>query len=116
MEIKNLTCVECPMGCQIEVGVENGAAAYVKGNSCQRGKLYAENEVVRPLRVLTTSVRCLSGKMLPVKTDKPIPRDMMFDFMKVINACHPKTPVKREDVIIANIYEDVNLIATKTVD
>ena len=64
MEIKNLTCVECPMGCRIEAGVENGVAVYVKGNSCPRGKLYAETEVVRPMRVLTTSVRCTDGTML----------------------------------------------------
>ena len=76
MEIKNLTCVECPMGCRIEAGVENGVAVYVKGNSCPRGKLYAETEVVRPMRVLTTSVRCTDGTMLPVKTDKPVPRDV----------------------------------------
>ncbi len=104
------------MGCQIEVGVENGAAAYVKGNTCPRGKMYAENEVVRPLRVLTTSVRCLNGKMLPVKTDKSVPRDMMLKLMTVINNCHPSTPIKRGDVIVENLFEDVNLIATKTID
>lgn len=115
MEIKNLTCVECPMGCFIEVGVENGAAVYVKGNSCPRGKLYAENEVVRPLRVLTTTVRCVSGKMLPVKTDKPIPRDLIFSLMEKINAVHPTLPITLGDVIVKNLYDDVNLIATKTI-
>lgn len=115
MEIKNLTCVECPMGCSIEVGLENGTAVYVKGNSCPRGKLYAENEVVRPLRVLTTTVRCDAGKMLPVKTDKPIPRDLIFPLMKKINALHPTLPISLGDVIVKNLYEDVNLIATKTV-
>ncbi len=114
MEIKNLTCVECPMGCQIEAGVENGVAVYVKGNSCPRGKLYAENEVVRPQRVLTTSVRCEGGKMLPVKTDKPIPRDMMLELMKVINNVHPKLPISTGDIVIKDLFEGANLIATKT--
>lgn len=116
MTIKNLTCVECPMGCSIEVGVENGVAAYVKGNTCPRGKLYAENEVIRPLRVLTTSVRCEGGKMLSVKTDAPVPRDTMTDIMKVINLLHPSLPVKIGDVVSENIYEGVNLIATKNVE
>ncbi len=116
MEIKNLTCVECPMGCQIEAGVENGVAVYVKGNSCPRGKLYAQTEVVRPMRVLTSSVKCIGGKMLPVKTDKPVPRDMMLTLMKTVNACHPALPQKTGDVVIENIYEGVNLIATKTID
>lgn len=114
MEIRNLTCVECPMGCQIEAGVENGVAEYVKGNSCPRGKLYAENEVVRPLRVLTTSVRCVGGKMLPVKTDAPVPRDEMLSLMKIINDCHPTLPVCTGDKIIENLCGTVNLVATKT--
>ncbi len=116
MEVKNLTCVECPMGCQIEVGLSNGVVEYVKGNTCPRGKLYAENEIKRPLRVLTSSVKCVGGKMLPVKTDKPIPKDMMMDLMSKINACHPSLPIKTGDVVIKNLYEDVNLIATKTIE
>lgn len=116
MEIKNLICVECPMGCEIQVGVENQTAVYVKGNTCPRGKLYAENEVVCPLRVLTTTVKCVGGKMLPVKTSSPIPRDMMVQIMSVVNNCHPTLPVNIGDVIIENIYKNVNLIATKTID
>ncbi len=115
MEIKNLTCVECPMGCRIEAGVENGVAVYVKGNSCPRGKLYAETEVVRPMRVLTTSVRCTDGTMLPVKTDKPVPRDVMLTLMRTINSCHPSLPVASGETVIKNLYENVNLIATKTI-
>lgn len=116
MEIKNLTCVECPMGCQIEVGVENGVAVYVKGNTCPRGKAYAENEVVRPLRVLTTSTRCVNGVMLPVKTNAPVPRDKIFELVEKINACRPSLPVKTGDVIIENLYDGVNLVATKTIE
>lgn len=115
MEIKNLTCVECPMGCKIEVSVENGVAVSVKGNSCPRGKLYAENEVVRPLRVLTTTVRAFSGEMIPVKTDRPVPRDEVFDLMKKINETHPTLPIKLGDILIENLYDGVNLIATKTI-
>lgn len=116
MEIKNLTCVECPMGCKIEVSVENGIAVSVKGNSCPRGKLYAENEVVRPLRVLTTTVRSLSGEMIPVKTDGAVPRDEVFNLMKKINETHPLLPIKLGDILIENLYDGVNLVATKTVE
>ena len=48
----NLTCVECPMGCDIEVSMDGGEILEVKGNSCPRGLLYAKNEVVCPKRVL----------------------------------------------------------------
>ena len=51
-----LTCIECPIGCEIEVVVENGAAVSVTGNGCLRGKTYAQNEVVCPKRVVTSTV------------------------------------------------------------
>ena len=50
---KTLTCIECPIGCEIEVEVENGVVLSVKGNTCPRGKVYAEAEVVCPKRVVT---------------------------------------------------------------
>ena len=44
MELKKLTCIECPIGCDMEVELEDGKVLSVTGNSCPRGKLYAENE------------------------------------------------------------------------
>ena len=73
-----LTCVECPMGCEIEVELTDGKVTSVKGNTCPRGKAYAENEVVCPRRVLTSSVRATNGKMVSVKTDAPIKKEETF--------------------------------------
>ena len=116
MDIKEITCIECPVGCRIEVGVENGVATYVKGNGCPRGKAYAENEVVCPKRIITTTVRCENGKMLSVKTDKAVKKADMFEIMKTINAFVAKTPVRIGQVLIKNISEDSNLIATQNVE
>ena len=55
-EKRNLTCINCPLGCQIEVTLENGAVTAVAGNSCPRGGKYARKEVTDPRRVVTTSV------------------------------------------------------------
>ena len=115
MEVRKLTCIECPMGCSIEVTMDGGKVVSVVGNSCPRGKMYAENEVVCPRRVLTSTVRSVDGKMISVKTDKPIKKAEMFDIMKVIAGVHPKTPVKIGDVLLANISEDANLVATDNV-
>ena len=41
--IKTLTCIECPVGCEIRVETENGEVKSVQGNSCPRGKMYAES-------------------------------------------------------------------------
>lgn len=112
MIIKKLTCIECPIGCEIEVGVENGKAVYVKGNTCPRGKMYAENEVVCPVRVVTSTVKATDGTMVPVKTDKPVRKSEIFAVMEKINKTTCSLPVKIGDVLLENISDDANLIAT----
>lgn len=112
MKTVNLTCVECPMGCQIEVDLEYDKVIAVRGNTCPRGKAYAENEVVCPRRVVTTTVRSANGEMISVKTDKPVKKSEIFDVMKKINAVTAATPVKIGDVIISGVTEDINVIST----
>ena len=112
MIIKKLTCIECPIGCEIEVGVENGKAVYVKGNTCPRGKMYAENEVVCPVRVVTSTIKAIDGTMVPVKTDKPVRKSEIFAVMEKINKTTCSLPVKIGDVLLENISDDANLIAT----
>lgn len=110
--IKTLTCIECPIGCELEVCVENGEVVSVKGNGCPRGKAYAENEVICPRRVVTSTVRAENGKLVPVKTDKPVKKSEIFAVMEKIDSVVCKLPVKIGDVLLANIFEDANLIAT----
>ena len=109
---KTLTCIECPIGCEIEVEVERGEVFSVKGNACPRGKLYAEAEVVCHKRVVTSTVRAENGEMIPVKTDKPVRKDAIFEVMKKINTTTCKMPVKLGDILVENICDDANLIVT----
>lgn len=105
-----LTCIECPIGCTIEVVLEDGKVVSVTGNNCPRGKNYAEAEVVCPKRVVTSTVRAENGEMIPVKTDKPVRKDAIFEVMKKINAATCKMPVRLGDVLVENICDDANLI------
>ena len=109
---KSITCIECPIGCQINVELKNGKVVSITGNTCNRGKVYAENEVVCPKRVLTTIVKSRAGEMIPVKTDKPIAKDAIFDVMAKVNKIVLTSPVKLGEVIYENIYDDANLIVT----
>ena len=106
-----LTCVECPMGCEIEVVNKDGNIT-VTGNTCPRGKLYAENEITCPRRVLTTSVRAENGKMVAVKTDAPIKKQEMLEIMQKVNLITVKLPVKIGQIVVENLTENINLIAT----
>ena len=110
--IKNLTCIECPIGCEIEVTLEDGKVIEVKGHTCPRGKLYAEAEVICPKRVVTSTVRAENGEMIPVKTDRPVRKDAIFEVMQKINATSCKMPVALGDVLVENICDDANLIVS----
>ena len=68
---KTLTCIVCPMGCQIEVTLDHdGKVTGITGNTCKRGYDYAQNEFTNPTRTLTSTVRIKSetDKLLPVRT------------------------------------------------
>ena len=113
---KTLTCIECPIGCTIEVEIENGAPLSVRGNTCPRGKLYAENEVVCPMRVVTSTVKTENGKLLPVKTAAPVKKSEIFAVMERINRVCCKLPVRIGDVIIEDVSGGVALVATDNAD
>lgn len=112
--MKELTCIICPRGCHLVVDDELN----VSGNSCPRGAVYAKQELTHPTRTLTTTVRIVSEKevSLPVKSDKPLPKEKIFDAMALINKTSVKAPIKIGDVVIKNIFGlDVNIVATKDV-
>lgn len=113
MITKELTCIECPMGCHIEVDLEyDNKVVAVRGNSCPRGKAYAETEVVCPMRVVTSSVRATDGTMVCVKTAAPVSKSEMFDVMQRINAASCVLPVRVGDIIVKDIADGVDLVAT----
>jgi CxxC motif-containing protein len=50
--------------------------------------------------------------MIAVKTDKAIPKDKMFDAMKIINQTVVKLPVSIGDVLIKDVFGS-NVVATQ---
>ncbi len=110
--IKELTCIVCPMGCALSAEIKDGKVINVSGNTCPRGKVYAEAECVNPQRTVTSTVRCQDGSMLSVKTSTTIPKDKMAECMKIINSAVAVTPVKVGDVIIKDVFGS-DIIATQ---
>lgn len=112
--IKELTCIECPMGCKITVETKDNQTI-ISGNGCPRGKIYAENEIKSPKRVVTSTVKIIGGGLLPVKTDAPIDKTKIFEIMKIINNTQVSRPIKTGDIIIENVF-GANVISAKTVE
>ena len=98
------------------VDVENGKVIKVTGNECPKGEKYAMSEVENPARILTSVIlgQGLELKMIPVRTDKPMPKSRIFEAMNEIKKIKVQKPLSAGDVIIKNFLGlDVNLISTR---
>lgn len=111
---RELTCIVCPVGCRLEVELSDGKVTCVKGNTCNRGKIYAENECTRPMRTVTTTVKCTDGTVVPVKTETSIPKEKVFEVMEAINKATPVLPISIGDVIIGDVFGS-RIVATGNV-
>ena len=104
-------CTICPMGCKILVD----AGMNVTGNTCKRGEKYAIQEVTAPERTLTTTMYAEGHIMVPVKTDRPVPREKLSACMKEINCRTLILPIEAGNIIIENIGETgANVIAARS--
>ena len=112
--MKEMICIICPRGCHLVVDDDLN----VSGNTCPRGAVYAKQELTHPTRTLTSTVKIISENevALPVKSDKPLPKEKIFDAMEVINKTCVKAPIKIGDIVVKNIFGlDVNIVATKDI-
>ena len=119
MEIRNLTCIGCPMGCPLTVKLEDTEVISIEGNSCKRGAVYGKKEVTNPTRIVTTTVRVSGGTepVVSVKTKEDIPKDKIFACVRAMKEITVPAPVHIGDVILRDVaHTGVDLIATKNVE
>jgi len=119
MEKRDLTCIGCPMGCQVTVEFEGQEILNITGNTCPIGDTYARNEVFNPERVVTSTVVVDGGDKhrCSVKTNGNIPKAKINECMKLIDAVRVPAPVKIGDVVIKDVLgTGVDVVATKNVD
>lgn len=109
---RKLTCIICPLGCELTVSLDGDQVTGVTGNTCKRGAVYANNECTNPQRTVTTTVKCEDGSMVSVKTDTTIPKDKMFECMQIINSVTAKLPIAVGDVIIEDVFGS-KIVATQ---
>lgn len=114
---RELTCIRCPLGCQITVALHDGQIVSVTGNTCPRGDAYARKEVTDPVRVVTTTVPVTGSpteRMVSVKTAGDIPKDQVFDCMRALSGVTLTAPVAIGDVVVHDVCgTGVDVVATK---
>ncbi len=110
----DLVCIVCPNSCKLTI--ENGT---VTGATCNRGVQFAKDEVTNPMRTVCTTVATVFEEcpVLPVRTDKEIPKNRMFDLIALTKGFKLDHKVKRGDVVMEKVLgTDANLIATGSID
>ena len=110
---KEHICTICPIGCRL--AWEDGE---VSGNKCDRGYTFMMDEVTAPKRSIssTVAVRKSTYRRLPVKTSKPIPKELTVEAVKQLMDVAVTPPVIIGDVILANVLETgVDFIATRSI-
>lgn len=108
---RELTCICCPLGCLLTVELDGSNILAISGYTCKRGKEYAETECTNPVRVVTSTVMNENGKPIPVKTDRAIAKEHIFDCMKILNGTVITKPVKIGDVVLSDVFGS-NIIVT----
>ena len=122
MKHKELTCIGCPLGCRLDVRLDDtGAVTMVTGNTCPNGEKYARKEVTSPTRIVTSSVRVYGSKMgermVPLKTAADIPKSKVMDVIRDLAGVSVPCPVEIGDVILHDVAgTGVDVIATKHVE
>ena len=118
MEERILTCIGCPLGCQVCVKMENGDILSVTGNACKRGDAYVRKEVTNPTRIVTTTVGIVGGEIarLPVKTRADIPKSKILECVRALKDMTVHAPIEAGEVILKDVVgTGVDIIATKRI-
>ena len=113
---RELTCIGCPLGCQIAVTMEENEIVKVEGNTCPRGEKYARTEVTNPMRTVTTTVKVQGGScnMVSVKTAADIPKDLVKECIKELRGITLQAPTKIGQIVVENICNTgVDVVVTK---
>lgn len=103
-------CPLCPNGCSLYQGADGSE----RGNRCPRGADYARQERIDPRRTLTTTLRTEGGALIPVKSDRPIPRDKIVEATQQLRTIVvKKANIRCGDVLVKNVC-GADIIATAT--
>jgi CxxC motif-containing protein len=117
-EKKHFVCVVCPIGCEIDVVHDGSKIISMEGNKCEKSEEFVSQELIEPMRILTTTVRIQGSRwpVIPVRTDKAVPNRLFPRIMKQLIRVKLQAPVSMLDVVVRDVLRTgANIIATRTV-
>ncbi len=116
MEDIKMICVSCPKGCTLTVTTDGDTIVKVTDASCKRGEDYAHQEITDPRRMVASTVKVANGihPLVPVYTEAPVPKPLIFEILAEIRKAELQAPVKTEQIVIENVLNTgINIIASR---
>lgn len=108
---KKFICIICPKCCELETD-----GSEVSGARCKKGEEFARQEVILPLRVITTTIRYETKEgiqMVPVKTASPVPLSQITGIMQHIKQVQlSEIPPIGSRITVSGTSEPIDLIVT----
>lgn len=115
-EKKHFVCVVCPVGCEIDVVHDGSEIISMEGNKCEKSGEFVTQELIEPMRILTTTVRIQGSRwpVIPVRTDKAVPKRLFPRIMRQLRRIRLQAPVNMLDVIVRDVLRTgANIVATR---
>ena len=115
---QTITCISCPVGCRLRVTLQDGEVTSVSGQGCNRGVTYAKQECTAPARMVTAVVPVPCRQTpLSVKTERPIPKHLIFQCMEEIRRVKLQCPIAIGQVILEDVCgTGIKVVATKGIE
>lgn len=111
-------CINCPIGCPLQLVHEGESIVEITGNQCNRGAKYARQEFTDPRRTFSTTVAIEGGLYvrLPVKLTAPIPKDRIHEAAHAVHTLRASAPVRLGDVLARDLLgiEGIDVVATRS--
>lgn len=122
--MREMICINCPIGCNLKVYGDNEENIRVEGNKCPRGLQYGKDEVLNPKRMVTSSVPLRKDEntgiyqMISVKTLEAVPKELIFSVLKEIKSIDLKSKgikkIEVGDILLENVCNTgVDIVATQ---
>ena len=118
-EKRHFVCVICPIGCEVDVIYDGSNIISIEGNKCKKSEEFVRQELIEPMRILTTTVRIKGARwpVIPVRTDRPVPKRLFSHIMKKLSRIDLQAPVNILHVVVSDVGgTGANIIATRTLE
>src|SRR4030042_1650018 len=104
-EKKHFVCVVCPVGCEIDVVHDGSKIISMEGNKCEKSEEFVTQELIEPMRILTTTVRIQGARwpVIPVRSDKSVPKRLFPRIMRQLAHVKLEAPVNMLDVVVRDV-------------